>query len=259
MNSRPGLEHKSITGGDVLACVDKSAYTLSVCDHANWFSNHMRAPVRLMHAQEPATGTPVEAAETAPERWRSTEALLRSAEMRLREAGAGEVAVEQPQACFPDAARHSGAGLIVMGRRGDDSERQGRTMGSNVRALAYRTEIPVCFAPKIFIPIGSALVLACDASADDPAIGFLQQHAGLAGLALHFVLIRADPPDEPVSFQGQVMDHAASAEQAVGRDARLTGVDLVIASRRALPAEGRDPTLGLGAGFWGWRTPILVC
>ena len=44
------------TSNAILACVDGSLYTDSVCAHAAWASKRLNAPIQVLHLQSPGAG-----------------------------------------------------------------------------------------------------------------------------------------------------------------------------------------------------------
>ncbi|WP_340645480.1 universal stress protein [Phenylobacterium sp.] len=250
---------------DVLACIDRSAYSNSVCDHAAWFAGRLGATIRAIHVNEgqasvaPADGSP------------RAEARLQHALDRLHGEGALEATAEEARGQFIDYVSGQATNLIVMGKRGELSHGQRTTLGASVEKVIRATATPVCLTSKIFLPITRALVLL-DADMDHRrSVEFLASHPGLADLDMDLVVVQGPDQDasEKLSWaRASLLSKEAEAfvleatdlDDATARYIERAAVDLVIVSRAVLLSDVQTQLQRIEArGVWGIRTPVLVC
>lgn len=250
---------------DVLACIDNSAYSNGVCDHAAWFASDPDVGVEVLHVVETASGDAVAEAEA------QADLLIDRAVWRLREEGVGPVTSARLSGAFVDVASRLEADVIVMGKRGQGSDDQRRSLGSSVDAMVRATGKPICLASKLFLPIHRILILL-DARMDHrAAVEFAGSHPRLEGLPFDAVVVAGprDEPDAKVEWARTVLGaeggdvfalRADGLDDAVAKYMESRGAELIVVSR-AVIAPDPEPRLRLieEQGLWGMRTPVLIC
>lgn len=246
---------------DVLACIDRSVYSNSVCDHAAWFAGRLDATVRAVHVDD-------DRAAHAPPR---AKARLDHALDRLHGEGALDATAAEVRGEFASYVAAQDADLIVMGKRGEHSHDERAPLGSSVETVIRATARPVCLTSKIFLPIARALVLLDADMSHRRSVEFLAAHPGLSDLDIDLVVIQ--PPGQDASEKLRWARASLPSEdaeafilEAVGLDEATAqyieraAVDLVIVSRAVLLHDVQAQLQQIEArGVWGIRTPVLVC
>ena len=170
----------------VLACIDRSSYAASVCDHAAWLAGPINADLVVLHVEE----HPV-ALHPGSGRRDGAEATVATAVERLRDAGA-HVEGRIIEGRFPDVAAALDADLIVMGKRGSGTEGDPQGLGSRVEAMIRATETPLCFTSKVYLPVHRALALLDADLAHRRSVEVMRAHPGLRDLESDLVVIADD-------------------------------------------------------------------
>lgn len=245
---------------DVLACVDGSSYDTSVCDHAAWLASRMGADVDVLHVAAAGGSTASDVRD-----------IERQARERLQDIGVAPRRSHVLEGDFCEAAVGLAPDMYVIGKRGADSARDRRRLGSNVERLIRLTPAPICLASLVFLPVSKALVLL-DADLDHrAAVEFVSRHPGLRQLDLDLVIVDAADrdPGPKLEWARAQLDSRAAEIFTVAADGLTDGLlqhmesgraDLFVISRSVLlPApEDRLQRIEEG-GLWTWRTPVLVC
>jgi nucleotide-binding universal stress UspA family protein len=204
---------------NIVACIDGSPISQSVCDGAAWASSRLNAPLCLLHALEKterALDTDFSGNMTPGHREHLLEELtsldeqraklalehgkhmLTAAEARAREDGAVEIFKMQRHGSLVESLLdlESDTRLFVMGRLGEDHDSAAMTMGSHlesaIRALHRSILITLqqFTAPKNFM-------LAYDGSATaDDALSRISLSPLLEGLPCHLVMVGKDAPEK---------------------------------------------------------------
>lgn len=249
----------------ILACIDRSAYLNSVCDHAGWFASDPEVGVEVLHVRETTpTGSALggEASATA---------LLDHAVSRLREEGVGPITRAQEMGSFIGIASETNATLIVMGKRGDGKESERERLGSGVDAMIRATTTPICLTSKVFLPLHRALVLLDADLAHRAAVEFIVSQARVAALTMDVVVVHfadVDPAPKIEWARSMLLNSRASVyglqaeglDQAVARYMESRAADLVVVSRAVIASAPSERIQQIAErGVWGIRTPVLIC
>lgn len=202
----------------VVACIDGSRAAPAVCDYAAWASQHMAAPLTLLHVldherypAEPDLAGNIglgsrehlldELAEL--DRRRSKLALehghhlLDEAEHRLKMAGVTEVTKRQRHGDLTESllALESQTRLLVMGLHGESSTDRDIHIGSQLETVIRSMHRPILLVPDEYTPPESAM-LAFDGSATAfRGVELLAGSPVLKGLPLHLVMVGPDTSD----------------------------------------------------------------
>lgn len=200
-------------GGRVLAAIDTSVYTESVCRHAAWAATRLAAPLEFVHVIDPVEQTaPVDLAGNLALGEQETLLLELSAldEKRARLAqDRGRLLLQQARHLAGSAGgddaevrlRHGGlvdtlvelqddVRLFVLGKRGEHANFASGHLGSEVERVVRAVHRPLLVAARGFRPVQRVLV-AFDGSpttckavamvAESPLFRDLQIHVVTAG------------------------------------------------------------------------------
>jgi len=250
----------------VLACVDASDYANSVCDYAAWFASDPDIGVEVLHVAET-----VDVARAGSRSTALTDPVLHRAVQRLREEGVGPISSMRSTGDLVDLAARHEAGLIVMGKRGENSAAERLRLGSNVETMIRGTAKPVCLTSKIFLPIHRAVVLL-DADLDHrAAVAMIVSDFRLAPLALDVVVMASSLETAKAKVEwarAQLSGLKANVlpmisdglDEAVALYMEARAADLVIISRAVVAPDPQDRLARIDQrGLWGARTPVLIC
>lgn len=243
----------------ILALVDGSIYSESVCHHAAWAAFRLSAGVDLLHVlgrrEVPAgdlSGTLrlgarsallAELAELDAERARLTQArgraILEDASAILTADGVASVNQRLRHGDLLEAVAllEQGSRAIVIGKRGEAADFAAGHLGSNLERVVRSARVPVLVASRAFRPVARVLV-AFDAS--QSAERAIEQIAGspvFQGLSVTMVHAGAASRDLTAG-----MDAARARLQASGLhvDTEFVDGEPEVALKRKIEAEGLD-------------------
>lgn len=200
----------------LIALVDGSVYSKTVCDHAIWIAGRTGMDVELMHVlgrRETGAGQDLSGSITLGARSALLEQLAGIDEQRARLAvQRGRAILEDAQSLLEQAGitaseylRHGdlieavsekedGADLIVMGKRGEGADFARGHLGSNLERVMRATTRPLFVASRAFNPIEKVLI-AFDGSANAiRAVEHVSRNPLYAGLPLEIVTVGPDSP-----------------------------------------------------------------
>jgi nucleotide-binding universal stress UspA family protein len=210
----------------ILALIDGSIYTHSVCDHAAWAARQYSGDVELLHvlSQKKAGSLPSDlsgaiglgarsalledladhdaaAARLTKERGR---AILDAAQLRLEEQGVSEISLALRHGEIAETLTKRAADLIVMGKRGEGADFDKLHLGANLERVVRSVNRPVLVASRAFKPVETVLF------AFDDGVSARKALASLTTSPM------ADRPKVLVlTVDGEGSDHATAAKAAV--------------------------------------------
>ncbi|MBP2280916.1 nucleotide-binding universal stress UspA family protein [Psychrobacter sp. PL15] len=195
----------------ILACIDGSAVTESVCNYAAWYASRLDLPVALLHVSDiPASSRRdlsgaigvnsrqfllEELTQLDEQRAKVvnsySNALVQDAKSHINSDFDVEVSIYQRRGKLLPAIEHFEAKnrAIVMGRRGEDHKNDRINIGSQIETVARASHIPILICSEEFTAPTSYMI-AFDAS--ETAIKAIQMIAKsplLKGLQGHIVMI----------------------------------------------------------------------
>lgn len=243
----------------VLACVDGSSYTQSVCEYAAWLAGALNASIRVLNVHEPQAQTP----EGRP--------ALQAVD-HLRNHGVDDAEPLTIHGQFPRAIRQMAAesALVVVGKRGLGGAGDRARLGSNVDEVVRRAEGPILLAPHLFLPPSRALALLDADSEHRRAVNFLQSQPWAEALDLDAIVMSEDEAGEaklswaratlrPIGADVFALA-ATDPNQALQAYRRTQGADLLVLSREvALSGQGEQLRHIEQDSLWAWRAPLLIC
>lgn len=200
----------------ILACLDPSAYGVSVIDLTAWVATRLSASVELLHVVqrkdavaarhdlsgaiglgvksellEELTRIDQTAGRLAIEQGRS---ILADAETRLREAGVSDVAslLRHGSVVETVVEREADATLVIIGKRGSDHQLAQDHIGSNIERVVRASIRPVLIASR-WEKLPTSVTIAFDGSASaTKAVARVAESPLFAGLPVHIVMAGTD-------------------------------------------------------------------
>ena len=248
----------------LLAFIDGSPYSASVCDHAAWAATRAQASVELLHVlgrrETPSTPTDLSGSlnlgarselladltRADTDRARLAHArgrmILDDAAARLTSAGVEGVETRLRNDDFLVTVREfePTADLLVIGKRGAAAELAHDHLGSNLeRALRSATR-PILVASRAFRPIQRLLVAFDGSRSAARALDLLAANPVYAGLACTLLHIGEDTPHlradmedvlQPLATGGRRLDIEivqGDAETVITHTVERLGIDLLV-------------------------------
>ncbi|HEV7370052.1 universal stress protein [Arenibaculum sp.] len=248
----------------ILACIDGSIYSQSVCEHAAWAGRRTSRPVEVLHAlgRREVSSVPAnlsgnldagesetllaelssldaQRAKLAQKRGRL---LLDDAKARIEAAGAGEVTVRLRNGDIVDAVAQTGAGsrLVVIGKRGEAADFASLHLGSNLERVVRASSEPVLVAARAWRPIrrfllaydgGPSASRAVDLALGDPLLHGLECHLLMAGNGEGGAGARLEAAAARLragGFEVQARVEPGDAEDVIARAVEEHAIDLLV-------------------------------
>ncbi len=210
--------------GKLVALVDGSIYSRSVCDHAAWLARRTGRSVEVLHVigRRQAATDDLSGAISLGARTQLLEelaeidsrlsrlaqvrgrAILEDAETILREGGVEEVTtrlrigdlVEETLGAAADAD------MVVVGKRGERADLAKGHLGSNLERVARAADRPVFVASREFREIRRVLVAFDGGASCLKAVDHMARSPTAEGLAFRLVHAGADTPEARRSLDG---------------------------------------------------------
>jgi len=220
--------------GKVIALVDNSTYAKSVCEHAAWVAGRTGRAVELMHVlgrREAGNAGDLSGAIALGARTALLDELASLDEQRAK------LAVKRGRALLDDARallgediqasehlRHgdlieaisekeAGAGLVVIGKRGEAADFAKGHLGSNLERVLRAATKPFLIASRAFKPVTRVLIAFDGSDSAKRAVDFVGQSPLYDGLSVTLVQVG------PVSTKERaVLDQARNGLAAKGRE-----------------------------------------
>ncbi len=197
----------------LIAVIDGSTYSESVCDHTAWIAKLSGASVALVHvlgrrdvSSEPAnlsgsiglgarTELLEELADLDAQKARLAQkrgrAILEDAKARVEAMGAADVSTRLRHGDMVETVQEfeADARLIVIGKRGEAADFSGGHLGSNLERVVRSTHKLVLVASRGFKPIKRVLVAFDGGASAVKAVNFMATSPVFAGLAIHLLAV----------------------------------------------------------------------
>lgn len=244
----------------VVALVDGSDYSESVCHHAAWLAERLPAPVEILHVLGRREGAD-SADLSGALRLGARSALLNElAELDRQRA---KLAQAQGHAILDDAGavltaagitttprllrgdlveilrqeEQSGLRALVIGKRGEGADFASGHLGSNLERVARATRAPLLVASRAFRPIGKVLVAYDDSPSAQAAIRRIAASPVFRGLAVTLAHAGEETPNLRAGIgraAGQL------AEAAIATETRLVPGEPDTALETLIRDDGHD-------------------
>lgn len=196
----------------IVALVDGSLYSASVCDHAAWVSQRTGAPVELIHVlgrreasdthdhsgaialgartalMEELANLDAQRAKLMSQRGR---AILEDAQALLEQAGVTEVTTRLRHGDLVEAVAdvEADARVILIGKRGEAADFAKGHLGSNLERIVRASHKPVFVASRAFRPISKILVAYDGGASAMKAVDHIARSPLFQGLAVHVATV----------------------------------------------------------------------
>ena len=227
----------------IIALVDGSIYSASVCDHAAWIAGRTGAAVELLHVLGRREGAEAqdlsgairlgarsalleELAELDAQRARLVahrgRAILEDARAILDRAGVNEITTRLRHGDLIETvtAVEDGADLILIGKRGEAADFARGHLGSNLERIVRTSHKPVFVANRAFRPIEKVLVAYDGGASAMKAVDHVARDPLYAGLSVHVVTVG---PDTQEARKG--LEEARARLAAAGIEAQTALVE----------------------------------
>ncbi|MFK8079808.1 MAG: universal stress protein [Granulosicoccus sp.] len=212
----------------LVAVIDGSIYSASVCEHAAWISNRAGSEVDIVHvlgrrnvSSEPSnlsgsiglgarSSLLAELAELDAQKARLAQkrgrAILDDAEMLLGSRGVNSVHTRLRNGEIVETIEEleSEADLLVLGKRGEAADFDSGHLGSNLERVIRSTTKPVLVAARSFKPINRVLFAFDGGKSSLKAIEYLSQAAHYNDLICHVLMVSNETPDHRRQVEGAV-------------------------------------------------------
>lgn len=204
----------------LIALVDGSIYSRSVCDHAAWIAERTGLALEILHiiGRRQTSNAPADLsgsialgarsallkelsemdemnAKLAQKRGR---AILEDARTRIEAvwpgSGAGEIATKLRIGDIVETVAELGvdAEIVTIGKRGEAADFAKLHLGSNLERIARTCQSPLFVASRAFRPVERVLI-ACDGGASSrKAVDYVARSPLFAGLHCRVLTVGAD-------------------------------------------------------------------
>lgn len=195
----------------ILACIDGSAVTQSVCSYAAWYGTRLQLPVALLNVIDVPVSTRRdlsgaigmdsrqillgELAELDEQRARIansySNALVQDAKSHINNSSDVEVIIYQRRSKLLAAIEHfkTQNRAIVMGRRGEDHKHSRINIGSQIETVARASDVPVLICSEQFKTPTSYMIAFDGSKTAIKAIKMIARSYLLKSLKGHIVMI----------------------------------------------------------------------
>lgn len=202
----------------IVALVDGSIYSASVCDHAAWIAGRTGAPVELIHvlgrreasdshdhsgaiALGARTALMEQLAELDAQRAKLIShrgrAILEDAAALVEKAGVTDVTTRLRHGDIVEAVAdvEADARVILIGKRGEAADFARGHLGSNLERIVRASHKPVFVASRAFRPIAKVLVAYDGGASAMKAVDHIARSPLFQGLAVHVVTVGNATPE----------------------------------------------------------------
>lgn len=226
----------------ILACIDGSKYSQSVCDYAAWISQRTGAPLQLLHNLEHPVGASTadlsgaiglgsrdallqELTEVEEQRNRlmmeQGKLMLAAAKERIGQGGT-EASTKQRHGSLTESLieMEDDIRVLVLGIRGEEHEQDTTHLGAHLEATIRALHRPILVVNTEF-RVPEKVMLAYDGSdASSKALDMLAQSPLFKGIPVHLVTVGEDPADS-----NTLQHKATEVLQAAGHNVTAVTLD----------------------------------
>ena len=202
----------------IVALVDGSIYSASVCEHAAWIASRTGAPVELIHVlgrreasdshdhsgaialgartalMEELAALDAQRAKLISHRGR---AILEDAQALVEKAGVTDVTTRLRHGDIVEAVAdvEGDARVILIGKRGEAADFAKGHLGSNLERIVRASHKPVFVASRAFKPISKVLVARDGGASAMKAVDHIARSLLFQGLSVHVVTVGSASPE----------------------------------------------------------------
>ena len=200
----------------IIAFIDGSIYSASICETAAWVAGRIDAPVEIIHLLGRAGAAPsdlsgqielgarsalmAELATLDEQRAKLVahrgRAILDDAAEIMARAGVANVTTELRQGELLEtlAEREDDARVILIGKRGVNADMAMEHLGSNLERIVRAAKKPVLVCARAFKPVEKVLIAYDGGPSAMKAVDHLSRSPLFAGLKVLVVRVGADNP-----------------------------------------------------------------
>lgn len=246
----------------IIALVDGSIYSKSVCENAAWIAGRTNAPIDVLHVigRREAASTDLSGAiglgartelldelsaldeERAKLAQRRGRAIVEDAEAIIRAAGITSVTARLRNGDLLEAVSEAetGAGLIVIGKRGEAADFARLHLGSNLERIVRSSVRPAYVAARAFKPVSKVLIAYDDGPSAMKAVDHVARSPLFAGLDIRLLTAGAEGVEARRRIEGaqatlRAGGHRAHAdlipgppEKVITETVEREGIDLLV-------------------------------
>lgn len=208
----------------IIALVDGSVYSESVCDYAAWIAKRKGASVEVLHILGRREGAvsnlsgniglgartklmdelaelDIAKSKLAQKRGR---AILEDAETRIKAAGVETVTTRLRHGDLIEELllAEKDADLVVIGKRGEGADFAKMHLGSNLERVARASLIPVLVASRAFMTVDNFMIAFDGSPATMKAVGHIAQSKVFAGLKATLLSVGDDEQKRRRALEG---------------------------------------------------------
>ncbi len=196
----------------VIACIDDSGYGEAVCDYAAWSAKRLDAPLSLLHvidkpdrseSQNLSGSISFDARESLLQELSELDEqrariameqgkhVLQAARERIEASGIGQVDTRQRHGDLIDTltALEPDIRMLVMGKRGADTESAHGHIGSHLESVIRTLQKPILIAQQSFTPPERFMIAYDGSPTARKAVEMVAASPLLKGVACHLVMI----------------------------------------------------------------------
>ena len=225
----------------LIAFVDGSNYSKSVCDHTAWIAGRIDATVDLIHilGRRDESNAPVDLSgsiglgartalleelaeldgQVARLKHKRGRAILDDAKEIILNSGVKQVSTLLRNDGIVETVEifDEKAGLIVIGKRGKKSEADETHLGSNFERVVRASHKPVLVASRTFDPINRILIAFDGGASSLKAVNYLAGSPAFSDLDCHLLSVT-----EPTDRATQQLEGAATSLRNAGYTVECT-------------------------------------
>lgn len=247
----------------IIALVDGSTYSASVCDHAAWVAGRTGAPVELLHVLGRREGPQTQDLSGAIRLGARTALLEELADL---DAQRSKLVAQRGRAILEDAhailirdgvvqittsLRHGeivetvakgaeDAAMILIGKRGEAADFAKGHLGSNLERIVRASLLPVLVASRAFKPVAKVLLAFDGGVSARKAVDHLARDPLFTGLSVHVVTVGSTSSEatkgladaaarlQSAGLSVQTAVIQGRPEIALGRTVESDGFDMVV-------------------------------
>ena len=222
----------------IVALVDGSIYSHSVCENAAWIASRTLASVELLHVLGRREGTEtsdLSGSIALGARSALLEELTRLDEQRAKlQQQRGRAILEDAKAVFAEAGvtdvttrlrigdiletvaeAEIDAGMLVIGKRGEAADFAKLHLGSNIECIVRSSHKPVFIAARGFRDPRRLLIAFDGGPSSMKAAAYIAENPLFAGLECHLLMAGESTPE-----RRSKLDEAAALFASAGREAK---------------------------------------
>ena len=202
---------------NIIALVDGSTYSESVCDHAAWLAERLEASIEITHVlgRRHTESTPQNlsgnitlgarssllAELTALDEQRNKlsqkrgRAILDDAKARIDAKGSATITTTLRIEDIVDTVTNSKADIVLLGKRGEAADFAKLHLGSNLERIARASHQPLFVASRAFRPIKSFLIAYDGGTSSLKAVDYVARSPLFRGLDCTLLTVGALSPE----------------------------------------------------------------